>query len=257
MAVASEAKKKEPRLALILVLLITSLAGAKFLNQKISLSKVPGPERGDMMLKADSLPAEIGNFKQQQFEAPTSPEQLPDGQFWWVHSWVYGNDRLKCLISLDQADWTSWHDLSVCYQATGWSLNERKIYKMPESGGGTWHVVTLDLQNGPNQKGFVVFSLFGSDGTPLDAPEMGANVEQKTDGILNRMNERFREKTAAEPIAKKWNHERVIQSQLFITYSGELDQDSRDRLMALYLETRQYFRAEWNRHWADWQKKNP
>ena len=173
-----------------------------------------------------------------------------------MHSWVYGNGRLKCLISLDQADWTVWHDLSVCYQATGWSLNERKIYEIPEPGGGTWHVVTLDLQNGPNQKGLVVFSLFGSDGTPMDAPEIGAKVEQKRDGILDRMNERFQEKTAPGPINKKVNHERVIQSQLFITYSGELDQDARDQLIALYLETRQYFRVEWNRHWADWQKKN-
>jgi hypothetical protein len=257
MADVVQPKKKEPRLALVLVALITSLAVLKFLNAKVSLSKVPGPERGDMQLTADALPPQIGEWKQVRFQAPSSPAELPDGQFWWVHGWTWSNDNIACLISLDQADWTSWHDLSVCYKASGWTLNDRSIYEIPEQGGGTWHVVTLDLQNGAHQKGFVVFSLFGSDGTPMDAPQMGDNAKQQTDGILARLNERFREKKAAEPIAKKWVHERVIQSQLFMTYNGELSKDQRDSLMALYLEGRQYFRTEWNRHWADWKQKNP
>jgi hypothetical protein len=257
MADVVQTKKKEPRLALVLVALITSLAVLKFLNAKVSLSKVPGPERGDMQLTAEALPPQIGEWKQVRFEAPSSPEELPDGQFWWVHGWTWSNEKMACLISLDQADWTSWHDLSICYKGAGWTLNDRSIYEIPEQGGGTWHVVTLDLQNGANQKGFVVFSLFGSDGTPMDAPQMKAEAQKQADGILARMNERFREKKAAEPIAKKWGHERVIQSQLFMTYSGELSRDTRESLMALHLESRQYFRNEWNRHWADWKQKNP
>ena len=106
--------KKEPRIVLVMVLMIAFLAVARSFNSQFVLSKVPGPERGDMTLAKESLPAELEGWKQVAFAPAEAPEKLPDGQFWWVHSWAYSDGRHACTVSLDQADWTVWHDLTIC-----------------------------------------------------------------------------------------------------------------------------------------------
>ncbi|MFM7868145.1 MAG: hypothetical protein ACKPHU_28355, partial [Planctomycetaceae bacterium] len=56
-----------------------------------------------------------------------------------------------------------------------------------------------------------------------------------------------------QPVHKKINHNRVLQSQVFLTYSGTLSNERREQLIQLHLEARPYFQDAWNQHWAKWQ----
>lgn len=247
-------RKKEPRIVLVMVLMIAFLAVARSFNSQFTLSKVPGPERGDMVLTADSLPAELAGWKQTQFQPAEVPSDLPEGQFWWVHAWGYSDGASACTLSLDQADWTAWHDLTVCYQAVGWTLDDRKVLEIPYPQGGTWHAVTADFSEPSGRRAFLVFSLFGDDGTPLDSPWQGLSSEPVDDSFASRLGKRFKQqKPDAQPVRKKINHTRVLQSQVFLSYSGVLSTERREKLIQLHLEARPYFQTIWNQHWAKWQ----
>ncbi|MFN7683231.1 MAG: hypothetical protein ACK5TG_20370, partial [Planctomyces sp.] len=84
---STAAPKKEPRIVLVMVLMIAFLAVAKSFNSQFTVSKIPGPERGDLVLSEDSLPPELAGWKRTQFQPAEVPSDLPDGQFWWVHAW--------------------------------------------------------------------------------------------------------------------------------------------------------------------------
>jgi hypothetical protein len=99
-----------------------------------------------------------------------------------------------------------------------------------------------------------VFSLFGDDGTPLDSPWQGLNSEPVDDSFASRLGKRFKQqKPDAQPVRKKINHTRVLQSQVFLSYSGVLSTERREKLIQLHLEARPYFQTIWNQHWAKWQ----
>ena len=252
-------RKKEPRIVLVMVLMIAFLAVARSFNSRFTLSKVPGPERGDLALTADALPTELAGWKQIQFKPAEVPDDLPDGQFWWVHAWGYTDGEVACTVSLDQADWTAWHDLTVCYQAVGWKLEDRKVLDIPYPQGGTWHAVTADFSDSSGRRAFLVFSLFGDDGTPMDSPwqgmlSEGGSAQTGDGGFAKRLADRFKPATSVpQPVHKKINHNRVLQSQVFLAYSGTLSIERREKLIQLHLESRPYFQDAWNQHWAKWQ----
>ncbi|MFN7868086.1 MAG: exosortase U [Planctomyces sp.] len=251
---STAAPKKEPRIVLVMVLMIAFLAVAKSFNSQFTVSKIPGPERGDLVLSEDSLPPELAGWKRTQFQPAEVPSDLPDGQFWWVHAWGYSDGQVACTLSLDQADWTSWHDLTVCYQAVGWKLEDRRVLDIPYPQGGTWHVVTADFSEPSGRRAFLVFSLFGDDGTPMDSPWQGLYPEPVDDSFAKRMGDRFSKRPAeSSPVQKKVNHTRVLQSQVFLAYSGTLTAERREQLIQVHLEARPRFQDAWNKHWAKWQ----
>lgn len=254
MAQTAVPRKKEPRIVLVMVLMIAFLAVARSFNSRFTLSKVPGPERGDLALTADALPTELAGWKQIQFKPAEVPDDLPDGQFWWVHAWGYTDGEVACTVSLDQADWTAWHDLTVCYQAVGWKLEDRKVLDIPYPQGGTWHAVTADFSDSSGRRAFLVFSLFGDDGTPMDSPWQGLYPEPVDNSFSKRLGDRFdKSENQSQPVQKKMNHTRVLQSQVFLAYSGTLSNERREKLIQLHLESRPYFQDAWNQHWAKWQ----
>jgi hypothetical protein len=240
-----------------MVLMIAFLAVARSFNSQFVLSKVPGPERGDMTLAKESLPAELEGWKQVAFAPAEAPEKLPDGQFWWVHSWEYSDGRHACTVSLDQADWTVWHDLTICYRAVGWTLNETHVLELPFPEGGTWHVAVAEFSELSGRKALLVFSLFGSDGTPLESPSKSVFTSPSEKSFMKNLAERLKQPDSKVQLApRKVNHDRVLQSQVFMTYTGTLSEEVRESVIKLHLAARPHFLAAWNQHWKQWQAQS-
>jgi hypothetical protein len=239
-------RKREPGLFLSLVLLLLCMIAGKYVLPSGRASAIPGPKRGDMVLTADSLPKELAGWEQVEFVPAADPLQVADRESWWVHLWQYRKGPSTAVVSVDQAQWVAWHELSACYVANGWEQTDRHVYEVDDPQGGVWHVVVVDFKKGSFDRGLLCFSLFGSDGTPLEALYDGKAFEKlpTAAGATGAANTAVPE--------KRWNRqefERVIQTQVFYAWSGDITPELRLDLIQLQLASREVFRERWAEHW--------
>ena len=113
-------KKREPRLFVVLVLMMVSMIASRYILPSGRVGNLPGPARGDLVLQEQDLPAELAGWKKVQFIPAADPLAVANVESWWVHSWNFAKDGYSCLVTLDQAQWVAWHELSACYVANGW-----------------------------------------------------------------------------------------------------------------------------------------
>jgi len=246
-------KNRPPSLALVLVVMISAMAGLRLFSSRVlEVSKTPGATRGDILLSEDSLPVEDFGWELKSFSSSADSE-IEEGVFWFEHSWLVAKDGIKCSVSLDQADWTSWHDLSICYTGAGWEVANYEALEIPEKEG-FWHAVTLDLKKSGGRKGLVIFCNFGSDGTPMDSAMVRSDDAGSGTGLLDVLSGRLNGNTA-NPLNKKWGHERVLQTQVVLFYQGILTSEQREQLLDLHLESRNVFRDLWLQHWTKYKSR--
>jgi len=239
-------RKREPGLFISLVLLMLCMIAGKYVLPSGRASAIPGPKRGDMVLDAGSLPEELAGWKKVNFTPAADPTEVADRESWWVHAWNYTNGPCTAFVSVDQAQWVAWHELSASYVANGWELADRHVYEVDDPRGGVWHLVVVDFRKGNFDRGMLCFSLFGSDGTAMEAFYDGKPFE--------RLNLDSGGADAAKtPVpARRWQRqefERVIQAQVFYAWSGEISEDLRRDLIRLHLASREVFRQRWDEHW--------
>ncbi len=198
----------------------------------------PGIERGDLRLAADDLPTTLGRWTRNGFTPPPEASQLPEGQFWWSHLWQYSNGELTGTVSFDQAEFEHWHDLTVCYQANGWSPKERHVVEK-EVDGIVWPCVVVRLQKENDESALLVFSLFFDDGDPVDAQ---AYVGQRPsdEGFLKNLVTRMNNKKTRNSTVSG-----VRQCQVLTPYSGQLSSQSETDILDLHNQTRAAFRRTW------------
>lgn len=213
----------------------------------------PGPERNDLVLRQEDLPSEIHGWKQSSFEAATPVEQLTEGQFSWTHSWNYAKPPINAYVAVDQADWTSWHELTICYQAIGWTLADRKVVEVKDAGEIRWPAVVATLTKPSSEKATLVFSMFGDDGTPLESPfsgipprEESATDRSVADNLANRLN--YEPPSLNRPLAANTNFERVVQCQIFLQHTQDLPETVIQDLIKLHHQTRLSLRSAWLHH---------
>jgi len=225
--------------------MLCMIAG-KYILPSGRASAIPGPKRGDMVLTADGLPPVLDGWNQVRFTPAADPVVVADRESWWVHAWNYSKGSCTAFVSLDQAPWVAWHELSACYVANGWKIADRTVYEVDDPAGGVWHCVVVDLQKGNFDRGLLCFSLFGSDGTAMEALYQGKPFERFT-------READATTAAQTPVpAQRWQRqefERVIQTQVFYAWSGEMPQVLRRDLIELHLDSRELFRERWSEHW--------
>ncbi len=208
--------------------------------------RTPGPERGDLSLAKDALPTQISEWRCVAFHPALSPEQLPDGQFWWSHFWNYQKEDFTALVAFDQADWKSWHELTVCYQATGWTLADRQVFEQQGADSPEWYVVA-SLEKPPLERATVIFSLFDGTGAVMKPPFLGmppTRVPSTERPITNRFQDRLTGHQQNPPPATRLP-DRVLQCQVFVQHSQDLSEHSLQNLIDLHLETITHFRAAW------------
>ena len=225
---------------------LASLFVVQMLTKPKPEQRIPGPARGDLVLKKDALPDVIGQWHFTRFQPAKPPEQLPDGQFWWTHSWNYRKQQLNAIVAFDQADWKKWHELTVCYQAIEWKLVDREVISISD----TVSVVLASFEKPTREKATLVFSLFAQDGSLIPSPLMGMPLakEKKTGQPFTKMlNGRlnFELPEGADQLLNPRTYERILQCQVFVPHAKALSDDEVHDLIELHLETLGYFRKAW------------
>jgi len=173
----SSPKKREPRMFVVLVLMMLSMIACRYILPSVRVGNLPVPKRGDMVLQDQDLPAEPAGWSKARFLPAADPLAVANVESWWVHSWDCVKDGRHCLVTLDQALWVAWHELSACYVANGWVQGDRHVYEVPDKNGETWHIVTVEYEKSGTGRGLLIFSEFGSNGTLMEALYMGQPFE--------------------------------------------------------------------------------
>lgn len=213
----------------------------------------PGPARGDLAFTADCLQAEYDDWTRIAFSPAPPPESLPEGTVAWTHSWTFQQENLNALVTFDQANFAHWHDLTVCYEGIGWTL-EHKSTVAPElpatSASSTadsyksvaWPYVVARLQKPGNVEALLVFSLFFDDGDPVDARDYDL-ATSAADGIERMLAGRLETDRRISSVAS------IRQCQVFVPFSGAITQAQIDLAVELHFQTREAFRTHWLQHW--------
>ena len=224
--------------------LLAVVAGTVFtqaLSKQAEDNLPPGPARGDLSLSRDSLPQQIGEWSNTAF-AVQSPEQLPQGQFWWTHRWNYANGALNGTVTLDQANFKHWHDLTVCYQSLGWTVTDRHVAD-GHNPTENWPCIVAHMRKSETQSAMLVFSLFFDDGDPVNARDYETAATTRRD-LGQLLESRFGNKPGRTSSVAS-----VRQCQVLVPYEGVLDTDAKSGIIALHLQTREIFRDKWIKHW--------
>ncbi|MFO1001518.1 MAG: exosortase U [Planctomycetaceae bacterium] len=243
-AVDPSARSAQPGKTRVGYWLLVVIAGTVFTQVVTKQSeevKPPGPERGDLALSRDSLPQQIDEWINTGFEVQ-SPEQLPQGQFWWTHRWNYANGALNSTVTLDQANFKHWHDLAVCYQALGWTVTHRRVAD-GQSQTEDWPCIVAQMKKNETESAMLVFSLFFDDGDPVNARDYETTVPTGRD-LGQLVESRFGDKPRRTSSVAS-----VRQCQVLVPYEGSLDNETESRIVTLHLKTREIFRDKWVKHW--------
>jgi hypothetical protein len=236
---------QSPRTGIWLLLIVAGFVAIQTFNTRPEPIG-PGPQRGDLVLQQNALPEEILGWRFQRFQPALPSEQLPDGQFWWTHIWNYRRNRLDALVAFDQANWSSWHELTVCYQAIGWKLADRRLVSVSNNV----KIVQASFEKPTHEKATVVFSLFARDGSLIQPPEFGMPAAQEGESdqsftsLLNgRLTWKLPEGTQQSSSTETFD--RILQCQVFAQHGEPLSDDDVHSLIELHLETLGCFRNAW------------
>ena len=236
---------QSPRTGIWLLLIVAGFVTIQIFNTRPE-PEPPGPGRGDLVLKQNVLADEIVGWHFRRFEPALPSEQLPDGQFWWTHAWNYHRNQLDALVAFDQANWKSWHELTVCYQAIGWTLVDRQIVSISD----TVTVVQASFEKPTHEKATLVFSLFAQDGSLIPPPDIGmtaAQQEETDQSFTSLLNGRltYRMPEGEQQSSKAETFERVLQCQVFAEHHAALSDEELHSMIELHLETLGCFRNAW------------
>lgn len=218
-----------PVFALALVAVLGLALYASLPQQSLARARLPEPELESFPeLGGDALATSYEGWQRRGYRTHQRGEDTIFGQF--SQTWHYEADVRQVNVSLDYP-FVSWHELSICYRAVGWTEGAREV----ERGVGT---AGLDLVStawsrpGQDHYGHLVFLLFDENLAPVAEP---ANW-------LHRLFERFRLADANRPVE---NRGPLFQLQVFIEGFEPVSSEDQRRARGLLLESFQRLRARW------------
>ena len=239
-----------PTAAKMIILVIGGMILTQLIQDRFQLSpkkQAPGLTRGDLVLNEETLPAELDGWTKTRFLPALAPEELPEGQWWWTHAWHFQQNAVAAIVAFDQADWADWHELTVCYKATGWELKKRIIYDTSDNESHNWRYVVAEFEKDTFERGILIFSEFYDDGSPTRPREFELFAARPEVRLEERFQNRFThtELTAAEALDTIVHHERAVQCQVFVPYQQDLTIEMTESIILLHLESRTRFRNAW------------
>ena len=181
-----------------------------------------GLQRGDILLDKEVLPNIVAGWTVTGFRKPDGKGDVA-GIIGWSHSWDFESSGNAALVSFDQIGFFGWHELTLCYEATGWIVTNRFI-KADQAAG--WHCVVADMSNTSGAKALMLYSIFDGTGVAKKPPEMSGYVQG---GSL----------TAEQ--------KRCLQCQVMMPYDGTYSELQLELACNLHFVTRELFRQEWLR----------
>jgi hypothetical protein len=216
------------------------------ISKKPEASRKPGPARGDLVLTRDSLPATLAEWQQVAFEAAPAPEDLAQGQFWWVHRWKYARENNLAIVSFDQLGENQWHELTYCYRNQNRTIEKRDVYEDPNTRG---KFVVATMRGEPGDLAVLVYSVFFEDGQWATPPSVNLgllNTKKSRDTLVGRAQQRF------QPIIDFTDadvgHERALQCQVLVGCDEASLQSAINSAIEMHLKSRSRFRDFWLAH---------
>ena len=79
--------------------------------------------------------------------------------------WDFHIDGIHSRVAVSQP-YNEFHEMTVCYQAVGWTLNERKVKQDDD-----WGFVVATFRNDGGEMGVLIFSCIGRSGAAIDPPD--------------------------------------------------------------------------------------
>lgn len=195
--------------------------------QQIDVDVLPAkyPEKGETWQRGDKVREE------------TRAAGSPFGQFSRI--WEYkrrGDQRVAALLSLD-FPYPDYHDLRVCYNNTGWTMNETE--KKTIDSEPKLHYVRVKMSRPVQQFQTLWFCEFDQDGVGVDptalgqlhASSVGQRFMWRIEHETNRWQRLFGAKTDAEAGIGS-----ILQVQLLVPSTSELNPAELKEYEALFLD---------------------
>ena len=209
------------------------LAGVRFALPG-SAPAVPVVADADLRLKpmpADALPATWNGWQQVDFRTTERGRDDRDGQF--SRTWFYRKGRLTAAVSMDGPFRDGWHDLQICYTATGWSCDEVTDSRDEARGDGGVHTA-LQMEKPGGRNGLVLFTSHAlADDAPLGPPETYRIAATRRFAALRSLWER-----ASEGVGRRVGPEPGYQIQTFVDSYLPLSTDEEEDVEAFFQEMR-------------------
>lgn len=200
-----------------------------------------GVESNSLALKEHDLPVRIENWNRVSFEPAKVRDDQSEEQRVWTHSWGFQKDGLSACVAFDQAGFAHWHDLTVCYQALGWTMSSKSVLSSTAETD-QWPVVVARIRKPDGSTAILLFSLFFDNGDPVDA--RGYDVARTAEeGFKRLLSGRFDRNRRTSQVAS------IRQCQVLVPYAETLTSDMENNIINLHLQSRESFRKKWLDHW--------
>ncbi len=133
-------------------------------------------------INASTVPAQEGPFNFRRFE---ESDRGKDSS-WGEHSKIWYYDA--AVVSLDY-EFVDWHELTDCYKAQGWVMQQRKVLTPPRTVSKDDRrpfgpVVTALFMNGEGRRKYLIFGLYDRKGRAIEPND--------TRSVLTLFQERFK-----------------------------------------------------------------
>lgn len=170
-------------------------------------------------------PESLGGWPQTDYE-PISRERDNDDLGQRSDVWRYNSPVGEATVSFDQM-FPGWHELTRCYRAAGWHLDNRLV--VDSSVSGEWPIVMAELTR-EGETGFLLWSLVTREGSYVTPPGQWNKWSSLYERLQNRLSPSVR--GALFGIA-------AYQVQIFVPTNSPLSLEQRDETMVRFLNVRE------------------
>jgi exosortase len=175
------------------------------------------------------LPKRIGALRQERFDVRERTRDDALGNHSRSHTFVDSRGNTY-LVSCDFAYEGGWHELTICYQGVGWTLEDRSVrtdYRAAD--GSDWPLMEADFSKDTDGgKAFVAASAFNEVGSRLELPTW--SIWENVQNTLTRKRE-------------MQSGQLAFQTQVWVASSKPIDDSQREAARVLLVEARERFRT--------------
>ena len=151
-------------LPLSMVLLLVTSARAITSYGRASVAKTGV---GDVFFSFDPNSQLSTRFQTVEYKHVVGSADQPFGEHGDV--WIGQVGAMPVTIALNQP-YPVWHDLSGCYEGTGWTLNDRELVSLKDDSGERWDCVSARFMSQDGRFAYLWFSAFNSSGDIVNPP---------------------------------------------------------------------------------------
>jgi hypothetical protein len=182
-----------------------------------------------LALSESALPKKCATVDQVNYERHKRDRDDIFGNF--SRTYEYQDEHgTKYLVSCDFPLEPDGHELTVCYQGIGWTMERRALREAKSAAGSSqaWGYAEADFSRAEGERAFLMFCSFD---------EYGGRITPQSLTLWNDIR-----RTLVKQIYQT-RSERTFQVQVWTTGVGEIDEQQKQTARKLLLEARERFRT--------------